>query len=133
MKTYEIQGHEVKQSSLTLEQWLQFFELLEEKQLSLEEVQKAMSGGIVSIVSFLNKNDMVYAFFKIILTGSENINIKELEGMEVLKIVSDFFFCNSELLKELSNILLEYSSTMIVKMKVMKDFFQKARAKQSEK
>jgi hypothetical protein len=133
MKTYKIQGHEVKQSSLTLEQWLQFFELLEEKQLALEDVQKAMAGGIFSIVSFLNKNDMVYAFFKIILTGSENINVNKLDGMEVLKIVSDFFFCNSELLKELSNILLEYSSAMIAKMKVMKDFFRKAQSKQSEK
>lgn len=118
---YDIQGVEVKQDALNLRQELDLIDVFSNKDIDKEELVDMLDEkGIMGVISFLDKQDMIIPCFDIILKRDEEINIEEISADDSFDIVMDFFFNNRKLVRKFSRLVNEYVNAWMKQMEMAK-------------
>jgi len=100
-KIYQIQGHEIYQTELTIGQDEELLQLSEKVG---DEFQKVnfKKDGFRAIIRFLIRTGLIEKVLKVVLRGDvDKINIKDITNSELEVIVTDFLAFNAGFVERL--------------------------------
>ncbi len=127
---YTIEGREVWQKKLNLDQILALQKLAADKQVNLDDLETMFSESVMKVISFLREKDMIKPFVGIILHDlPEDMDPGNIDGDIAIDIFRDFFLINEQLVLKSVNLTRLLTRTFLRKIQEMRSRLEKIRSK----